>query len=385
MIRHKCLLLVVTLSCVRPALAGDEHVRLVKVPGKGIQPQAVVDAQGNLHLIYFEGDPRGGDLQYIRREAGAREFTAPVRVNSQHGSAVAAGTIRGGQLAVGRGGRVHVAWNGAMKAVPRNPIAGHPMLYTRLNDAGSAFEPQRNLMTKSAILDGGGTVAADARGNVYVAWHAEGQDLPRSEAQRRVWVSISTDDGATFAAEKPAWDEPTGACGCCGMRGFADQAGNAYFLYRAATRKSNRGMYLLHSSDRGLSFAGRALDQWRIDTCPMSSEVFAEGPTGVYAAWDNAGQVFFCRVGPGAAATPQAAPGLGGERRHPALACNARGEMILAWTEGTGWNRGGGLAWQLYDEGGKPRGDVGRRAGAVPVWGLPTAIGERDGHFIIFH
>ena len=42
------------------------------------------------------------------------------------------------------------------------------MLYTRLNDQGTAFEPQRNLMLRTFGLDGGGTVAADAAGNVYV-------------------------------------------------------------------------------------------------------------------------------------------------------------------------------------------------------------------------
>jgi DNA-binding beta-propeller fold protein YncE len=43
------------------------------------------------------------------------------------------------------------------------------MLYARLDDAGTAFEPQRNLIQVAAGLDGGGSVAADQAGNVYVA------------------------------------------------------------------------------------------------------------------------------------------------------------------------------------------------------------------------
>ena len=70
----------------------------------GIQPQAVVDDAGILHLIYFKGDPAAGDLYYVRSSPGTTEFTKPIRVNSQPGSAVAVGTIRGGQLALGRGG-----------------------------------------------------------------------------------------------------------------------------------------------------------------------------------------------------------------------------------------------------------------------------------------
>jgi hypothetical protein len=50
-------------------------------------------------------------------------------VNSQPESAIAAGTIRGAQLAIGKAGRVHVAWNGSQNAEPvgpLNPDSGKP-------------------------------------------------------------------------------------------------------------------------------------------------------------------------------------------------------------------------------------------------------------------
>jgi hypothetical protein len=375
------------LTSFAPADAGETQVTLQKTPDHGIQPQAIVEANGRLHLVYFQGKPEAGDLMYVRRDAGQSKFSAPLRVNSQEGSAIAVGSIRGGQLAIGRNGRVHVAWNGSGQAAPKNPIIGTPMLYTRQSDDGSAFEPQRNLMTQSAILDGGGAVAADGEGNVYVAWQGLGKELVKGEDNRKVWVSISRDDGKTFAAERPAWNEKTGACACCGMKGFADRQGNAYILYRAASQKTNRGMYLLQSADHGKSFAGLQLDLWPIDMCPMSSEAFAEGPAGTYAAWDTEGQVYFTRIQPGKTKPdePSAAPGKGQGRKHPAMAVNKQGELILVWTEGTGWNRGGGLAWQVYDKAGRPTSESGRRAGAVPVWGLPTVIAEPDGRFTIFH
>src|SRR4051794_33977196 len=88
-----------------------------------------------------------------------------------------AGTIRGGQLALGKAGRAHVVWFGTSKALPRGPLNpamaadspynGTPLLYSRLDDAGTAFEPQRNLMQATFGLDGGPSVAADPLGNVY--------------------------------------------------------------------------------------------------------------------------------------------------------------------------------------------------------------------------
>src|SRR6516165_10924830 len=80
----------------------SKQVRLVKTPDGGIQPQALVDSKETLHLIYFKGDPAAGDLFYVRRVAKEARFSAPIRVNSQAGSAIAVGTIRGGRLALGK-------------------------------------------------------------------------------------------------------------------------------------------------------------------------------------------------------------------------------------------------------------------------------------------
>jgi hypothetical protein len=236
-------------------------------------------------------------------------------------------------------------------------------------------------MNSTEFLDGGGSVSADQDGNVYVAWHAKGIDIPAGEERRRVWLAVSRDDGKTFAREAPAFDKETGACGCCGMRAFTDRKGNTYLIYRAATASVGRDMWLLASDDRGKSFQGSIAHKWKIDTCPMSSEAFAEGRDAVYTAWDTEGQVYFARMNPGSSVVrePLAAPGRGKDRKHPALAVNARGEVILVWTEGTGWNRGGSLAWQVYDVKGRPTADRGRVRGGVPVWGLATASPGRTG------
>ncbi len=373
--------------CASIGWADTPRVEVLQTPHGGIQPQAVVDHQGVLHLLYFKGDPGGGNLFYVRRDPATKRFSEPLGVNSQPGSVVATGTIRGGQMALGQGGRIHVAWNGSHAATPKNAAGGQPMLYTRLNDAATAFEPQRNLMHVSNVLDGGGTVAADNAGKVYVAWHAFKAEGTRSEDNRLVWVARSQDEGKTFAAEVQANDQPTGACGCCGMRGFADSRGTVYLLYRAATHGVDRDMILLSSRDTGKSFQGSVVHPWKLNTCPMSSQSFAEGPAGVFTAWDTEGQVYFARMNPlqSGIADRVAAPGPGKDRKHPALAVNRDGEVLLAWTEGTGWQRGGDLAWQVYDQGGRPTAARGRIPNGIPVWGLATVVPGPDGTFTILH
>lgn len=356
---------------------------LLRVPSHGIQPQAAVDTKGVVHLVYFKGEPGSGDVFYARSEDGVH-FKDALRVNSQAGSVVATGTIRGAHLALGKNGRPHVAWNGAHKALPKAPGNAQPMLYARLNDDGTAFEPQRNVIQSAVGLDGGGSVAADGAGNVYVFWHAPDPGT-KGEDNRRVWVAASADEGKTFAADRPASTEPTGACGCCGLRAFADSKGKVYALYRGAKDVTRRDTYLLTSADKGKSFLGEDLHPWEINTCPMSSYAIAEAPGGqVLTAWETKGQVYSAWLEPrtGKRSAPVAAPGEGKGRKHPAVAVNGKGETILAWTEGMGWNRGGSLAWQVYDKDGKLTAEHGHARG-VPVWGLVAVFVRSDGRFTV--
>jgi hypothetical protein len=373
------LCLVVRVSTAAP-------VTLLRTPDGGIQPQVAVDAQGDVHLIYFKGKPMGGDIFYVCKPAGQSVFSRPIKVNSQPGSAIATGTIRGAHIAVGRNSSVHVAWMGG-EGAKRAKVDGKevtPMLYTRWDDAKAAFEPERNLITWAAGLDGGGSIAADMRGNVYVAWHASPPGNERGEAGRAVFVTRSNDDGKTFQRETKANPKPTGACGCCGMRAFTDAKEGLYLLYRAANEIS-RDMTLLVSRDQGATFETATVNKWMIKGCPMSSASLAEGSVGVIAATELNGQIYFNTIeSPDLkVSAPVSAPGEQ-KRKHPALATNKNGETLLAWTEGTGWEKGGTLGWQVFEADGKPSAHKGRADG-VPVWSLATAFANSDGSFVIVY
>ena len=365
--------------------ASAAEVRIQRVPGGGLQPQAVMDARGALHLVYLQGDPKACEVIYSRREAGETEFSAPLRVNSQPGSAIAIGTIRGAQLALGKGGRVHVIWNGSGQAEPKPATKSSPLLYTRLNDAGSGFEPQRNLITGTLHLDGGGTVAADPEGNVFALWHGAPPDNTAGETGRAVYLARSRDEGKTFEPERVVSPEASGACACCGMRAFADAQGTVFALFRTASTAMDRDMMLLVSRDRGERFTGDYVHRWRVGQCPMSSEAFTAAGGRVFAAWETAGAVQFAALD---AKTAKAASPIGPaimvKGKHPVLAVNRAGETLLVWTEGTGWQRGGALAWQVFSADGKPTAAPQRRDG-VPMWGLAAAVADPDGGFTVLY
>ena len=366
---------------VAPVCAGE--VELLRTPQDGLQPQAVVDAQGVLHVIYFQGEPAGGDLFYTRRLPEASTWSAPLRVNRRPATAVAVGTIRGGQLALGKNGRLHVVWNGRQKAASDNPRQA-PLFYTRMNRAGDGFEPERNVITYAFGLDGGSSVAADPQGNVYVVWHAP---LPgrKGEAGRAVFVARSTDEGKTFAREEAVNPPASGVCPCCGLKALADHAGRVFILYRTARELSHRDMTLLVSTDGGQPFQAIYAHPWTVFTCPMSSASLAESRAGLVAAWETQQQVYWSWIQPGETKVADpVAPSGSGNRKHPSVAVNTQGEVLLAWTEGTGWAKGGFLEWQVFDRDGHPISQKHRVAG-LAAWSMPAAVARPNGNFVIVY
>ena len=367
-------------------------MRFVRVPNGGIQPEVARDPAGVLHMIYYSGEPGAGNLFYVRSRDDGRTFTSPVRVNSQDGSAVGAGMIRGGQIAVGRGGRVHVAWNGSGTSLPKGSVdvrSGKPgpaMLYSRSNDAGTAFEPQRSVMLRSVTLDGGGSVAADLSGNVYVAWH--GNDVKTGndgEENRRVFLARSSDDGVHFAPDAPVSPEPTGACGCCGVRMLATSRG-LLVLYRTATAKTSRDMYLMRSDDGARTFTGARVHPWQIAACPMTSMTFTEARGATFAGWETDGQVFFGSLDPqrpvvGGIRSPS---GQQRPRKHPRLAADRSGRLLIVWTERTSSAREGNVGWQIFGTDGQPTDADSRQAGLPPL-SYAAPISNADGTFTVFY
>lgn len=91
---------------------GAEKVRFERVPEGGVQPQLATSPDGTLHLVYLTGDPRGGDVRHVTKRSGAANWSEPRTLNGMPATAVAAGTIRGAQIAVGKDDSLHVVWNG---------------------------------------------------------------------------------------------------------------------------------------------------------------------------------------------------------------------------------------------------------------------------------
>lgn len=369
-----CLILLI-FSGTGLALQAQQTVTVERLPAGGIQPQTVVDAQGTIHLVYLRGDPRASEVVYSLRKAGDKNFAAPVQVNFQPGSAVAVGTIRGAQLAVGGDGTVHILWNGSQTALPKQG-QGSPLLYARKAASGRKFELERNLMTKTYVLDGGGSLAAGPDGAIYVAWHASKTIQPGKETDRAAFLAISRDAGKTFGDEREISPPKSGSCACCGIRLGVDGQGAVNVLFRAAFSALDRDLVWLKSMDQGKTFAVVQRDSWKIGQCPMSSAWFRDG----WAAWEVNGQVRFTSLDGARTFSPAGEV----KRKHPVAVQAKDGSSLLLWTEGTGWQKGGAVVWQVIGVDGKPAGAEQRR-NDLPVWGLVTAWADSQKGWVVLY
>jgi hypothetical protein len=102
----------------------------------------------------------------------------------------------------------------------------------------------------------------------------------------------------------------------------------------------------------------------------------------VAGAWETGGQVYLQRL-TGTNAAPGKMPGEGQGRKHPRIAIAPGGETLMLWTEGTGWQRGGSLAWQLADAGGKAMGER-RSVAGVPAWSFGAVVARPGGFLIVY-
>jgi hypothetical protein len=333
-------------------------VTVVDTPRSGIQPQAASDGSGVIHLLEYTGPPQGGNLDYLQSKDGGKSWTAAARVNSKPGSAMAMGTIRGGQLAVSPSGSVFVVWLGTGDA--------EGVYFSKKLRSESSFSAQTDLHAGTAGMDGGASIAASDK-TVDVVWHAA-VSKGAGEDNRKLWLRHSTDLGNSFQP-KLVLDEGRGACGCCSVKAAASADGKLEVLFRSAFQLWDRDTYSIEWR-AGQSPSRKLMDKWRLNQCPMSSfSILPEGK--VTWAWETRGRVVVDgTVLPGESA------------KHPSLATDGN-TILCAYVSGSGWERPGTLAYCLLDKGGKIL-ESNLNAGRIPVWSLASAVFVPSRGYLVF-
>jgi hypothetical protein len=356
-----CVLTVLcAISSGPPAIADDSagKVTTVAVPGGGKAVVARADKDGSVHLLFDSED----GPKYAKSTDGGLTFSAAIPVVSG-GPRPAGLEYSAWDMAIGKGGRVHVAMATNVWKL-KLPQEEWGFFYASLDPDASAFSPVRNINRKPSE---GFSLAADDKGNVTACWLSD-----------KLYANVSRDNGETFGPNvdlNPRYNP----CNCCTTSAAYGEDGRLAVLYREETN-NERDMYLvLWDQSRGGTTRTRVgRTPWKIDGCPMTYYTLSRERGGFVAAWPTKGEIYFARLnGEGEALQPA-------EVKTPGRSGMRTGILALGAPDGgtlVAWKKDEQLGWQLYDADGRPSGALG--AAKSPGNGAAGVVGK-DGRFILF-
>ena len=332
-----------------------ERVRVVRTPNNGAVPDAEIDQNGTVHVAFVAGQ----DAFYVTSVDSGKTFNAPVRINSEASSVHPPNMFRGPDIALGKGGRVHVIWygNGYQRKLPPDQWG---VFYSYLEPKQEAFTPSRNLNHKPSDNF---SVAANANGDVAVIWMA-----------KNLFVNMSRDNGETFGdAEAVAVADP---CECCASRAFFSKNGTLYIDYREKANNM-RDMHLLTRAKDDATFSKRKISTtpWQVNACPMAGTFLAGAKTGLIMAWETKGQIFYARFDPAAGLLQPKEIKAAAKGKWPVALAAPDGSTLVSWKNGST------LAWQLYDTADQPIGVA--ESKPSPNANRHAGVVTKEGNFLL--
>jgi hypothetical protein len=344
--------------CSLSANADDGNVTLVSVPGRGRPVVARTDTEGTIHVLFDSED----GPKYVRSTDGGMTLSSAIPVVGK-GQQEPGLEYSAWDMAVGKGGRVHVAM-GTNAWKLKLPQEEWGFFYASLEPGKAAFSPVRNINKKPSE---GFSLAADDKGNVTACWLSD-----------KLYANISHDHGETFGPYAEI-DSSFNPCNCCTTSAVYGEDGRLAVLYREETG-NERDMYLvLWDQDRGqVSRTRVSRTLWKIDACPMTYYTISRDQGGFVAVWPTRGQVDFAHLDSKGDLSPQGeiqTPGRSGMRTG-VLALSAPGGKTLV-----AWRNNDQIGWQVYGADGQALGQPGTAQSAGK--GVAGVVGK-DGRFVLF-
>jgi len=348
------------LLCPSAANAGDgsSSVTVVSVPERGRPVVARTDSEGVIHLLYDSED----GPKYAKSTDNAMTFGAAIPIVGC-GSRRAGLEFSGSDMAVGKGGRIHVAMStNAWRLKLAQEEWGFS--YASLEPGALDFSPVRNLNRKPSE---GFSLAADDKGNVTACWLSD-----------KLYANVARDNGQTFAHNLEI-NRIYNPCNCCTTSAVYGEDGKLAVLYREETN-NERDMYVvLWDQERSRASRTRISSTlWKIDACPMSYYAISRNQAGFVAVWPTEGRVYFARLDSNGEPSPPE------EIKTPGSAGMRTGMLALSAPDGStlvAWKKDEQMGWQVYDAKGRPSGSSGSTQSAG---GGVAGIVDKAGHFILF-
>ena len=377
------LVLLACVACIAIGCTNQPSIDLQRVPDNGVHPRIITDAQGITHLLYFRADAPdadffSGNLYYRQLDQTTQGWKEAVKVSTEPFDFK--DPIYRAGFSVDGEGRVHVVW-----------LMDRPAtyFYARSDTNRTAFEPQRQIVdTNLEGIDAGADIAT-FENKVAIVWAAG--DL-RYEDQRNIYMRQSTDFGETFGNEIALGDRSLGACACCGLTANYNQTGDIVVAYRSAINGTGRHMQVLTATvdaNKSVEPSYLPLDDsrnWDLAACPVTTNDIVEDYEGnSWLIFENQSRIAKMNFADGGLSEYISEQPSQTREKHPAMAFNRDGNLLIAWGEGAGFFNGGALRWALFDDEGKHVPGSEMADVEVTDRSSPAVLAKPDGNFLILY
>lgn len=267
-------ILIVVVSLIFLLSCGNENDNPVIAFGQ--MPNIAKDNSGNFHLVYGNGD----SILYRYSSDNGNSFSTPTLISVL--PKLAASHTRGPQVAATLNGLSVTACDesGNIFSFVKDQ-SGNWFQTARVNDIDTVAK--ENLMA----------LAADGQ-NAFAAW------LDLRNKHNQIFGARSSDGGKTWSKNMLVYASPdTTVCECC-KPSVQMEDNNVYVMFRNWLN-GNRDLYLIQSSDAGLTFGqARKLGtgSWALNGCPMDGGAIAINKNGnPETVWNRKGVIYTCEPG----------------------------------------------------------------------------------------
>ncbi len=344
----------------------EGFVRELRCPGGGRLPDAALDRDGALHLVYFAGAKAAGDLFYVHSEDEGATFSEPVRINEEPGTVRGTGALTGGSIDVDGRRQAHVVWLTAGK---------EPTIrYARVKSGEVSLRQQlaeghRGLDVAPEIVYG--------QGRAVVLWHSLAEskaEASEDEPSRRLFLCDSEDFGETFSEPRMIDDERFGVSAGCTVSAVFAKRGTLYALYRTRNGK-DRHLRFVSTDDFGVNVESRFLDSLLSRKAQRTSTALSLGPSTPVVAWINDDRLAWSSMNKSGAIGPPVGPRRKELwRRSPAIAASTKRAVMLTWLEGKEKGKPKRIGWQAFDLMNKNNIDLGSFEGDLSMDTTPLVF-----------
>ena len=298
----------------------------------GRTPTTAYDKDGKLWVSYVIGE----HVYVAWSDDQGKQFSEPVKVNTEPEPVYTNGENRA-KVAFGPNGEIYVSWTKVLDG----PFYGD-IRFSRSVDGGKSFGPVRTLNDDGLITSHRfESMYVTSGGNIIAAWLEKRDMVAAQQAGREyngaaVYYTYSTDNGATFAANRKVADY---SCECCRIAMSETAHGDVAIFWRHIYDGTTRDHGFAELGVDGIvTPAQRAtVDNWKIEACPHHGPTMVTASDGTYhLSWFTLGDarkgIFYGRYNPELGVIENLFPVGAAGASHPSLA-RLDEKLYLAWKQ----------------------------------------------------